>query len=723
MADSDFVIELILRARDETARAFAGAAEKMEALRALEERSKREADQTTEAFKRQETQINKVSDAQRARYEKDTRANRQALDQQVALERATREHQKALDDGNRSYAERRQKAQELENAEKNLIQALQRSEEGQRAFSEKRARAHAENVRAIHQEGQALEGLERNLSSAARQRETEHRKEMERQREKARTQKANADAELDLLRVIDRERQKTASDNDRRLAEGDRREQQRRQNLAREARSATQAERLRAAEEKRINDGLEQQHRRLIGLERERNRLREQRARFTPEQQEVIKQRIELDEKAAVAKVDEFVAHASAKQIDIRVDANITRALVEGEALRKELGRTVHMKVDVDTQSAGSNISQFFTALEQRFGDSSQNIAAFDNLIRGAITFLITGFLQPLVVIAGAAAGALAALGSSAIFAGGALGGALVAGIAQAIPLVGVLVLAFSRVAAIFNVIKQGQLVQQQEAGKTGQAHAKQADQAAKLANRTDQVANAHNSLTNAMNGVRDAHRRVDDAQKNLTKSQDDLNVARQQAIRDLQDLELAERRATAGQVESQKSLAFAIASGGDVAGAQLARDEATLQARRTQESLSGAQAAGVEGAPGVVQAKERIDESRQQVQEARQGVQQSVQAVAQAQRGLDGARRGVDTASTDAVAAADKLSAGAGKLQFLEQQLSGTEKRVYQSFERIFDLYNDPKGPIRGISDIILASFGDLADRIYAVMTNPTII
>ena len=42
---------------------------------------------------------------------------------------------------------------------------------------------------------------------------------------------------------------------------------------------------------------------------------------------------------------------------------------------------------------------------------SSNSIAAFDNLIRGALTFLIAGFLQPLVVIAGAAGGALIALG------------------------------------------------------------------------------------------------------------------------------------------------------------------------------------------------------------------------------------------------------------------------------------------------------------------------
>jgi phage-related protein len=701
MADANYIVELILKARDETGTALARAAGNMEALRALEERSKRQTDETTAAFKRQEDAVDSLGRKRLENYRRDTENNRNAINEQVRLENASRDYQKTLSDINSTEAERKQKLEQVTRAQKDLRTALQAEGQEGDKWDKAKAAAFARRVKEINQQIQLQDDLAKSTQTAARQEEQIDR---ERQRRK----KAVADAELDLLKTIERERDNAARDNIRRLDEEDRKEAQSRQRRERAERQAAQARVQQARDEDRLNTQAEAQQRRLLQIEQERTRLAGQRGQqFRPEEREKITAQLDLDEGEARTKLREFQAEAAGRNISLNVDLDAARARVEGEALRKELGRDVHVNVDLD--QGASQVESFFTRLDQHFESSSGNIAAFDNVIRGAVTFLIAGFLQPLIVVAGAAAGALAALASSAIFAGGALGGGLVAGIAQALPIIGVLALAVTRIAAIFKVLQQQQLVQQQQS-------AGQDKQNRQVANSTNQVANAHNSLKNAMDGVGQAHQRVADAQKNLVQSQRDLIAARQQAIAQLQDLYLAERRATLSQENSQKALRAAIATGGDVAGAQLQRDESNLAATRARQNLAGAQAAGVEGSPVVTQAKDRITQAQQNLAQARQGVAQAQAAVEQSRRGLDQAVRGVDAATAGSLASV-------GKLNFLTQQLSTAEQRTLNAFKRIYDLYNDPKGPIRGITDILMGSFTDLANRIYGILKNPAIM
>ena len=145
------------------------------------------------------------------------------------------------------------------------------------------------------------------------------------------------------------------------------------------------------------------------------------------------------------------------KDIHINVDADVATAIAQLEAFNVEKNRAS------DT-SGLSAIGEAFSEITSKISDSGGSIASFDNVLRGAATFAIAGFLQPVILLAGAAAGALLALGSAAIYAGGAIAGGLVAGIAQAIPVLGVVALAAERLMAVFKAVQQSNTAQQQAA-------------------------------------------------------------------------------------------------------------------------------------------------------------------------------------------------------------------------------------------------------------------
>ena len=291
---------------------------------------------------------------------------------------------------------------------------------------------------------------------------------------------------------------------------------------------------------------------------------------------------------------------------------------------------------------------------------------------------MIAGFLQPLIIVAGAAAGALLALGSAAIYAGGALAGGLVAGLAQAIPVLGVVALAVYRLTAVFQAAQQAQLVQQQASYKGAAAH--------------QTAAKAANTYQNSLNSVLTAERA--------------LSKARLQARRDLQDMVLAEREAelqakssSLAQQDAAKQLAVAISSGGDVQQAQLGVQTANLGAARAQVGLSRArqdlatgQRQGVSGAPGVVAANQALEQ----------------------------AKRGADQAGAAADLAANKITAATGKLNFLTSRLSPAEQQLLGIVQRFQDVF---RKAAEDITEPIIKATGTILERLIGVFKNPAII
>lgn len=334
----------------------------------------------------------------------------------------------------------------------------------------------------------------------------------------------------------------------------------------------------------------------------------------------------------------------------------------------------------------------------RRTGDSFHklggNIATVDNELRGLGIFAVVLGFQQLITAAASLGGQMVALASSAALAGAALGGALISGVGQAIPAIGLLSAALVRVKAVTDAVGQAQ--------KAQQATAVQGNQVA------NQTRDAADRVRTAQEGVANATRRVGEAQESLRE-------ARRQGVRELQDLinaereaELAARGAVLGQKEAQEALRKAIQEGrtGDVQRAELGVDEAAanrresrLRLQRAREDASRARGGGVEGLASVRNATRSVQE---------------------AQRALVSSRRQVSAARQDATDTGKAALAAAETLNFMLQQLSPAERRLFNSFQRIQATF---KRNIRPITDIIITAFADTTDRFTELLDDKRIL
>ncbi len=364
----------------------------------------------------------------------------------------------------------------------------------------------------------------------------------------------------------------------------------------------------------------------------------------------------------------------------------------------------IHTRALARLRSTMSSLHAGFTGqrkdvkdLRGEWNDLERNVRRADTRFREAIIAMSAANLQGVLSAVIGLAGGLVAVAGSAERAAIAVGVSFASALAQAVPAIGVFSVALLRLNAIFNVIKQAQLVQQQQSSQAVQAHRREANQ-------TNTLANAYDTLKNA-------HKGVETAQRNLTN-------ARREAARQLEDLILQEKSArlaaegaSLSQEEAQRALRQAISSGDfqqiaqrqlDTKEAALRRVEANRDATRATQDRSRLVPRGVSGQDNVVSAREQL--------------QQANRAVEQARRGIDEARRHVNEAG-------DTALASAGKLKFLESQLSSTELKTYKTFSRIYALYNNPKGPVRGITDIIVSSFNDFGVQLEKTLKNPKFI
>lgn len=357
-------------------------------------------------------------------------------------------------------------------------------------------------------------------------------------------------------------------------------------------------------------------------------------------------------------------------------------------------------------QSQLGGLAGVFDRMSKAVNRSGDSVASLDNRMQGMIILAVMGFAQQFISVLVSLVGTLGAVASSAIFAAGAIGGALVAGIAQALPMVGLLAATMSRVKTIMDVVKQADLVDQQKFQRAN-------DSQKKLADTTDAVANAQDSLRSASDGLGDSQRRVSDAQQNLTKARAD--AARQ--LRDLiaaeKDAELAARGAALNQEDAQQRILDAVASGqGDLDRLGLDFEQASLDRTRadatltdTRRDLGQRRRGGVEGSEGVVAAKRQVEDARRSVVDAER-------AVGRARRGIDQARKSADAA------AADSFS-GAEKLQFLLQQLTPAEREFYRAALALRQQYREV---FRPVTDILIRELTKGTNDLTDLLKQPKI-
>lgn len=320
------------------------------------------------------------------------------------------------------------------------------------------------------------------------------------------------------------------------------------------------------------------------------------------------------------------------------------------------------------------------------------SIGQLDNNLRGMGLLLVFGFAQQLITGLIGLGGELVSVASSAVMAGGAIGGNFAAGLLQALPGVLIFAGAIHRLTQVMQAVSLQSKLQQ--ANFVDQS--KKGDNAAKT---TDQVANAND-------GLRDALQRV-------TEAQEAVNDARQKGIRQLQDLVFAEKEATLAakgaalsQRDAQIALQEAIQSGGDVQGAQLNLQEAIVRNQKSSvestRATSDRRAAGgnVENLPDVQGAEKQL---------------------AQANQSVTRAERSVDQAKRSAVDAAGSVQTAAANLNFfLTKELDDSERKLYEAIIRIQTRY---KQLFRPVTDIIIDSFTVAVNRAAKLIEMPEVV
>jgi hypothetical protein len=329
----------------------------------------------------------------------------------------------------------------------------------------------------------------------------------------------------------------------------------------------------------------------------------------------------------------------------------------------------------------------------KRHADSyGTSIASLDNNLRGLGLLAAFAASQQLLTGLIGLGGQFVAVASSAAMAGTAIGGGVVAGVAQALPAVGLLTAALVRVKGVMDAVNQAQNLQKQQFAQGEKAGRAQADA-------TDAIANAHDSLRDAQERVVEATKKVTEAQRDARRELEDMILAQKEAS-------LAAKGAALSEEEARAALAKAVAEGGDVRRAQLELAEAELRTQGARREASrqtvdtrAAQRGGVAGMPGV--------------QDAQRALQDAQQGVARAQRGLE-------TASRNAKEAVAGTLTAQAQLDFLLSQLSPAERRLFDAVTNIQKLF---RTTYRGITDSIIDSFTYATNRATEILKQPKVL
>ena len=423
--------------------------------------------------------------------------------------------------------------------------------------------------------------------------------------------------------------------------------------------------------------------------DKERIRQREVDAERVAQRQKAVTQRVSGRGRADVADIAELkLVQRELQRLSVAFKGSAEderHFATEAERVRRTLR---------NVERDASRANNVFGALSKTFSGNTGSIATLDNQLRGIGVLAAIGFAQQLITVLGGLGGAFVAVASSAAQAGAAIGGAFVAGVGQALPSIGLLTAALSRVSSIMDVVKQAQTAQQQAAVQGATAGRR--------------VADATDSVRTAQEGLANSQRQVREAQEGLTQ-------ARKDARDDLQDLiaaeraaDLAARGAVLSQQEAQEQLRQAIA-GGDVESiaraelsvleAQADAEEKLTDARRARRDAARGERGGVEGTEGVIQAKRALED---------------------AERSAAKASRGIETAKRNATEAAAGTQTAAATLNYLLAQLSPAERRLYQALTNIQEAY---KKTYRPITDLIIDSFTRSVEGVQRIMLMPEVI
>lgn len=342
-----------------------------------------------------------------------------------------------------------------------------------------------------------------------------------------------------------------------------------------------------------------------------------------------------------------------------------------------------------------------------RFDDWGIKIVSLSANLRGLALASMVGLAQQLDTAVVGLAGGLVSVASAAAQAGAALGGALVSGISQAIPVLAVIGATVERLKSVFQAVGLANTL------KTSEAAAPHKVEAAQLQNA--------NAIQNAQHGLQNAYEGVATAQEHVRSSQEALTLARINAIRNLTDLTLAEKSAklaaegaSLSLVDAQRALQQAVQQGNTagIQGAQLNVEQAELGVTkanqavpRAEQDAQRARRQGVEGNPSVVSARQGVVAARKAVSDQEFQIKQAQSALKLAQ---------VQASEPGAGQPAQRT-----QLNQLEKNFTGPEKALFNSLKRISEMLKSPSSPLAKLSDYLVEPISKGVGKIASLLSN----
>jgi hypothetical protein len=379
-------------------------------------------------------------------------------------------------------------------------------------------------------------------------------------------------------------------------------------------------------------------------------------------------------------------------------------------------------RVDADRSNTVVNT---VNAIEEKLANASFTAVHFAGTLRALVVVGAIVFFNELVSGALALAGALTAVASTAVQAGGALAGSLAAGAAQALPVIGLLGAAWGRVGAVFKAVQQNIKAQTRAAQDNTDASERQR-------NAAERVRNAMERVHDALRSERDATNRVSDAKGKLTEAQTNLNRSIEEGRRQWENILAAERsaqlqseRSVLSQRESREALTSALRSGDVSSTADLSlrireADEASSASaralERAQADAADARRTGPRGMPVVASA-------RQGVSNARDAVQSAQEQASEAHRNAREARHDLQEARHDARQAVGDVAAADQALQNMLADLSPAERRLYESLNRVVRRYREVFTGPGGVLESIIDAFTFGSDRALELLNDNRLI
>lgn len=391
----------------------------------------------------------------------------------------------------------------------------------------------------------------------------------------------------------------------------------------------------------------------------------------------------------------------------------LSRAFERGSSDALRFGRVaddVGKKLNnLDLARASGGFEQFVAKASHAFDNVGVKIVSLSAQLRGLRLVGLVGFIQQLDTAIVGLAGGLAAVAADAAQAAGALGGSLVAGIGQAIPVAGVLLAGLERIKSVFTAVQLAQTIRQQQAFDPTQA-------AATALQTADALAAAQNGLSNAYNNVVTA-------QQQVRTSQEELTQARRDALRNIQDLTLAEKTAAEQQVgahlsliQAQQALQQVQASGGS----QLQLQQAQLAVQEARTGVQSANLAVPRARADAALARRRGVSGNLSVVAAAQAARQAPIALRNAEFGIQQAADQLRLAQMRAASPSGHETSQQSQLNYLKSQFSGAQLALFTALSHIEAQLKNPNSPVGRIGNAIVAPVAKATQEIAKLLDDP---